>query len=57
MNKDSISSKLQELFELFKSGIITEEEYKVFKSKLTGIQSTEYIDYELISRIKEGTTL
>ena len=47
MSNDSISTKLQELFELFKSGSITKEEFESLKSELinTSIkQAPESID-------------
>jgi len=34
MDKDSISSKLQELFDLYKSGALDKEEYESIKSDI-----------------------
>lgn len=36
MNNDSISAKLQELFELYSSGALTKQEYDVLKSQIIG---------------------
>ena len=53
MDNDSISSKLQELFDLFKSGALSKEEYDQLKSQILGAgesQKTETVAKEIQSR-------
>ena len=52
MDNDSISSKLQELFDLFKSGALSKEEYDQLKSQILGAgksQKTETVAKEIQS--------
>lgn len=44
MTKDSISSKLKELFELFKDGAITQEEYDLLKSQMINDKESQQSD-------------
>jgi uncharacterized protein (TIGR02145 family) len=43
MTNDSISNKLSELFDLFKSGALTKEEYESLKSKIINIDKVQPI--------------
>ena len=58
MSNESISNKLSELFELFKSGALSKEEYELLKSQIIGTGSEKIqkvkIDSQTIEEVKDN---
>ena len=60
MNQDSISNKLSELFDLFKSGALTKDEYDQLKAKIINKDEVQPIiekvqEIEPVKEVKKET--